>query len=99
MDDSQSERRAAGGVVGSQNRADPLSDQEHGFWTEYPGLDGRAEVRKILAEKHEGNGTLQVDEQPINGLSDNGKIPVIANTVPVTVVTQEIEIGRRTAIV
>ena len=75
-----------------------MPDQQHWYWTEFPGLDGRVKVRKILVEKHEGNGTIQIDEQLINGLPDNGKIPVVADAVPAAVVTQEFEVGR-TAIV
>jgi hypothetical protein len=89
----------ASGAVRGQRRTDSLFDQKPGYRTEFPGLDDRIEIRKILAEKHAGNGTLQVDEQPINGLPDNGKIPVVANAVTVAVVTQEDEIGRRTVIV
>jgi len=89
----------AGGTVSGQGRPNSLPDQKPGYWTEFPGQNGRVKIRKILAEKHEGNGTVQVKEQPINGLPDNRKIPVVANAVPVAVVTQEMEIGCRTAIV
>jgi len=77
----------AGGAVRGQGRTDSLFDHKPGFWKQLAGLDGRIEIRKILAEKHEGNGRLQVGEQPINGLPDNGKIPVVANSVTVAVVT------------
>jgi len=83
----------AGGAVSGQGGTDSLPDQRPGYWTEFPGLDGRVKIRKILAEEHKGNGTVQIKEQPINGLPDNGKVPVVTNAVPVAVVTQEVEIG------